>query len=336
MQSALHPSEVLYAGVGAPDVLPACDHYAGTERRIERALELQAELGPVFDVTADCEDGAPAGGERTHAEMVGRLIAGAGNRHRRVGLRIHDPAHRSWHADLEIVIGAAGDRLAFVTVPKVDRVEQVEQVIGAIDDLSSEHGITREIPVHVLIETPGGLHHVDRIAALERVQCLSFGLMDYVSSFDGAIDAAAMASPGQFEHPLVARAKAEISVACHRHGKVPSHNVSTDVSDPATAGHDARRAAREFGFTRMWSIHPIQIRPIVEALSPDAASVATAARILLAARDARWGPIRDGDRLQDRASYRYWWGVLRRAHATGMPIADAAREAFFADEAAGR
>ena len=30
----------------------------------------------------------------------------------------------------------------------------------------------------------------------------------------------------------------------------------------------ASRAAREFGYTRMWSIHPAQIRPILEAFGP--------------------------------------------------------------------
>ena len=30
---------------------------------MRKSLELQGELGPVFDVTLDCEDGAPVGGE---------------------------------------------------------------------------------------------------------------------------------------------------------------------------------------------------------------------------------------------------------------------------------
>jgi hypothetical protein len=41
-----------------PDVLPAVDHYAGSEKLMRKALELQKELGPIFDITCDCEDGA--------------------------------------------------------------------------------------------------------------------------------------------------------------------------------------------------------------------------------------------------------------------------------------
>jgi hypothetical protein len=79
------------------------------------------------------------------------------------------------------------------------------------------------------------------------------------------------------------------------------------------------RAARacEFGFLRMWSIHPRQIQPIVEAMRPDFAEVTEAAGILLAAQNADWGPISWEGKLHDRASYRYYWELLRRAHATG-------------------
>jgi citrate lyase subunit beta/citryl-CoA lyase len=49
------------------------------------------------------------------------------------------------------------------------------------------------------------------------------------------------------------------------------------VDDPAQAGRDARRARDEFGFLRMWPIHPAQIEPILEAFAPDADAVARAA-----------------------------------------------------------
>jgi citrate lyase beta subunit len=73
---------------------------------------------------------------------------------------------------------------------------------------------------------------------------------------------------GQFSHPLVVRAKLEIASACHAHGKVPSHCVVTEFSDAPAMQAAARRAGREFGYTRMWSIHPAQIRPILEAFAP--------------------------------------------------------------------
>ena len=109
--------------------------------------------------------------------------------------------------------------------------------------------------------------------------------MDFVSAHHGAIPDSAMRSPGQFEHPLVRRAKLEIAAACHAHGKTPSHNVTTEVRDMSVVAADAR-ARDEFAFTRMWSIHPAQIRPIVDAFAPRTDEVALAAEILLAAQAA--------------------------------------------------
>ena len=66
----------------------------------------------------------------------------------------------------------------------------------------------------------------------------------------------------------------------------------------------------------MWSIHPSQIKPIVDAFAPTAAEVDQAVEILQAAQAAQWAPIRHADTLHDRASYRYFWNVLERANRT--------------------
>ena len=80
----------------------------------------------------------------------------------------------------------------------------------------------------------------------------------------------------------------------------------------------ARRASHELGFTRMWSIHPAQIRPILAAMAPDSAEVFKAGEIILAGIKQDWAPISHQGQLHDRASYRFFWQVLERAHATGQ------------------
>jgi citrate lyase subunit beta/citryl-CoA lyase len=184
----------------------------------------------------------------------------------------------------------------------------------------------------VLIETHGALREAWAIATHPQVESIDFGLMDFVSAHHGAIPADAMKSPGQFQHPLVVRAKCEIVAAALAAGVVPAHNVTTELHDPAVVGSDARRARREFGFLRMWSIHPDQIRPIVAAMQPEFGEVRQAADILLAAQTAAWGPIRHQGRLHDRASYRYYWELLQRARVTGVELPQEAGAAFFAPE----
>jgi citrate lyase subunit beta/citryl-CoA lyase len=250
----MHPSEVLFQGKRTPVSIPVCDHYAGSEKLMRKSLALQQELGPIFDITFDCEDGASAGDEENHARLVATLIAGEENRFERIGARVHDVTSEFFKQDVALICATAAKRLAYLVIPKVDSAAEVVDAIALINRHAKKGGRSN-LPIHVLIETHGALEQVRAIAALPQVECLSFGIMDFVSAHFGAIPANAMRTPGQFTHPLVMRAKLEIAAACHAHGKVPSHNVTTEIKDTAVVANDANRASGEFGFTRMWSIH---------------------------------------------------------------------------------
>ncbi|MBK8892390.1 MAG: CoA ester lyase [Dechloromonas sp.] len=326
----LHPKAVLFAGEKLFPVLPAVDHYAGSERLMTKALQLQKGLGPIFDITCDFEDGALAGADREHAEMVAGIIMSADNVFNRVGARVHDVTHPHWRQEMEVLVRIAGSRLPFITLPKASGAGDVQVQIEALREIEQRFGVDRRIRVHVLIESHGALREVWKIAGLSGVESIDFGLMDFVSSHHGAIPGSAMKSPGQFEHPLIVRAKCEITAAALACGRVPTHNVTTELKDIELIRSDARRARTEFGFLRMWSIHPNQIVPIVEAMRPDFSEVQTASEILVAAQDTDWGPIQHAGKLHDRASYRYYWELLERAHITGMDIPDEVKQRFFA------
>lgn len=319
----MHPSEVLFQGKHVPVSIPVCDHYAGSEKLMRKSLVLQQELGPIFDITLDCEDGAGAGDEERHAQLVAALIAGEENRFERVGARVHDVASDFFERDVTLICETAAKRLAYLVLPKVDSAAQVSDAIAVINRHAKKDGRSH-LPIHVLIETHGALEQVRAIASLPQVQCLSFGIMDFVAAHFGAIPAGAMRTPGQFTHPLVVRAKLEIAAACHAHGKVPSHNVTTEIKDTAVVANDANRAGAEFGFTRMWSIHPDQIKPILKSMAPRVSEVNEAAQILVEASNANWGPIKHNGRLHDRASYRYYWTILQRAKSSGLPLPEIA------------
>jgi citrate lyase subunit beta / citryl-CoA lyase len=327
--SPTHPRDALFAGEKPLPVIPACEHFAGSEKLIVKALELRDRLGPVFDVTCDCEDGAEAGREKEHATMIVDVLRSDKNTHGMAGARIHDYTHASWKQDIDILVGGAGKVLAYVTIPKCTSVAQAREMIAYVADVAKRKKVNRAIPVHVLVETHGALRDAFEIAALEGVQVLDFGLMDFVSGHHGAINASNMRSPGQFEHPLVVRAKADIVAAALANGVVPAHNVSLDLKNPHNVYRDAWRARHEFGFLRMWSIHPSQIQPIVDAMKPDLGEVNDAAQILLAAQRVNWGPIQYQGELHDRATYRYFWELLEKAKVTGVTIPEEAADAFF-------
>ncbi len=328
MSARIHPHQALFGHEPPRPALPVVDHYCGVEARMRKSLALQAELGPIFDITLDAEDGAPVGAEAEHALLIAELATGTANRFGRVGARVHPWGHAAFEADVDTLIAKAGHRLAYLMIPKPDSADDVERAIATVDAACDHHGRPK-LPLQVLIETHGALREVFRIAAHPRVESLSFGLMDFVSAHGGAIPKTAMEVPGQFEHPLVVRAKLEVAAAAHAFGKTPSHCVVTEFRDAAALVNAARRAAREFGYTRMWSIHPDQIRPIVNAFAPGPQEIEEAAELLLAAQAADWAPTSFRDRLHDRASYRFFWTVLDRAERTGRPLPTEARRAFF-------
>ena len=227
--SPLHPRQALFdADEMAFATLPVCDHYSGVELRMRKSLALQAELGPVFDVTLDGEDGAPVGGELEQAQLIAELVNSADNRHDRVGARVLPVGHARFEEVLDHLLRHAGARLAYLMFPKLRGLAELQQAVAAVEEAERRHGLLRKVPLHALVETHGALREVQALAAHPRIESLSFGLMDFVSAHRGAIPLSAMGVKGQFEHPLVLRAKLEIAAACHGHGKTPSHCVVTE------------------------------------------------------------------------------------------------------------
>ncbi|MCP3849883.1 MAG: CoA ester lyase [Gammaproteobacteria bacterium] len=325
----IHPNEALYESGKSLPIIPSCEHFAGSEKLIGKAFQLQEKIGPVFDITCDCEDGAETGKEIEHAEMIVRMINSDANQCKMAGVRIHDFSHSDWKQDVDILVPGAGPKLSYITIPKTESYDNALEMVNYIQSKVKEAQIEREIPIHVLIETHGALKDVHKIATLPWLQVLDFGLMDFVSGYQGAIPAICMRSPGQFDHKLLARAKTEITQAALSNHIIPAHNVTLDLKNTYQTYSDASRARNEFGFMRMWSIYPTQIQSIVDAMKPDFTELENAQNILLKAQQSNWGPIQYEGELHDRATYRYFWELLQRAHVSGEKLKDEVQAQFF-------
>ena len=211
-------------------------------------------------------------------------------------------------------------------MPKIESVGDVRQVVRTLKGVKVRGP---RPPLHVILESISGIEDAEKIALLPEVRCLEFGIMDFVSSVDGAIPAAAMQSPGQFRHQILRLMKAKIVLAALRAGKVAAHNVTIRFADQGQTFQDAYTARTEFGFLRMWSIHPDQIRPILQAMAPPADELERASRVLVAGQEADWGPVRVDAELYDRASYRYFWSLVQRARVLPGGVPAALEERFF-------
>lgn len=301
-----------------PPRLAPCEHIAGNQKFALRAFELQerytrADGSSLVDVTLDLEDGAPVGQEEALRSTFTTLLLSDLNKWNQVGVRIHAPTSPHFERDIEEIVSKTATKLAYITIPKVTSPREVSWAAGLVTHFALKLGVTRAIPLHLLIETPEAIERADELAAHPAVQTLDFGLMDCISHLGGAIPSSAMKSPEQFSHPLLAHIKSRVALAALSHNKIPNHNVTVDVRNPAQAHQDAWRARHEFGFLRMWSIHPDQVPEIIRGMTPTADELLEAQEILKAAEAVHWGPIEHKGRLHDRASYRYYWGVVSQA-----------------------
>jgi citrate lyase subunit beta/citryl-CoA lyase len=318
MNTQIPPLDITHV----PPRCAPCEHIAGSEKFARKALQLQEQFlhpdgSSWVDITLDLEDGAPIGKEASLRETFVTLFNAPENRLQQMGIRIHAPTSPHCEADLEILLTGAGSAISYITIPKVTSVSEVLWINGIVTHHLAKNRLRRHIPLHLLIETPDALRSIEDLAKIPSVRSLDFGLMDFISHLGGAISSDCMKSPGQFTHPLLRNVKETIALAALRNNKIATHNVTVEIRKPEQAYQDSFKARHEFGFMRMWSIHPEQIPHIIKGMSPSAEEVREAVEVLALARKANWGPIEHTGRLHDRASFRYYWGILNRS---GTPL----------------
>jgi citrate lyase subunit beta/citryl-CoA lyase len=127
--TTIHPRDALREPGAAPPDLPVCDHYAGVELRMRKSLELQAELGPVFDVTLDNEDGAPVGAEVEQAHLIAELLGSPANRFGRVGVRLLPVDHPRF-GDVAGIVLKATRAPAYLMLPKPEGLADLQRAVA--------------------------------------------------------------------------------------------------------------------------------------------------------------------------------------------------------------
>ena len=303
--------------------IPVCDHYAGSEKTIVKSLAIQGASGPVLDVTLDFEDGAGCcGREAEQRLLIGHYLNSEANRFGRVGVRVHALDTGAWQGDVDAVIVRNAKLPAYINVPKAGDPAALLDFSAYVKRRLAATGFGEPVPIHIMVEDARGLLNLERLLGATPVECVSFGLLDFVSSFEGAVPTQCLNSPGQFEHPLVRQAKTTIAMVCHAFRVIPSHSITSDIEDPKQAYEDAKRAREQFGYLRMWSIHPGQINSILEAFLCRDDEAGELLAILKKAEAAGWAPVSHNGCMHDIASYRIFVSRLRRTFDTNSPLAD--------------
>jgi malyl-CoA/(S)-citramalyl-CoA lyase len=222
--------------------------------------------------------------------------------------------------DLTHLVGAIGNRLEVIMIPKVEGPWDIHYVDRLLAQLEAKHKIQRPILVHAILETALGVNNVEEIcAASPRMQGLSFGPADLAASrrmkttrVGGGHPAYLVRTDPDPSDPNAPRQTAQqdpwhysiarMVDACTATGALPFYGPFGDISD-SLGCEDQFRAAFLLGCVGAWSLHPSQIDIARKVFSPPVEEVLFAKRVLEAMPDGRGVLMLDG-KMQDDATWK--------------------------------
>ncbi len=287
----------------------------------EKIVGKLPELAPRTDILlGNLEDAIPA--DRKEAARAGLI---------RVGQEVDLGGTALWTRvnsldspwaldDIVELVGAIGDRLAVIMVPKVEGPWDIHYADRLLAQLEGKHGLERPILVHAILETALGVANLEAIAAASpRMQGMSFGPADLAASRRMKTTRVGGGHPGYTvladpdpDNPDAPRVAAQQDLwhysigrmvdACAATGILPFYGPFGDIADDA--GCEAQfRAAFIMGCVGAWSLHPRQLEIARRVFSPDPEEVRFAKRVLEAIPDGRGVHMLDG-KMQDDATFK--------------------------------
>ena len=220
--------------------------------------------------------------------------------------------------DIREIVGAVGDKLDVIMLPKVEGAWDIHYLDQLLAQLEAKHGVKKPILIHAILETAEGVNNVQSIAtASPRMHGMSLGPADLAASramkttrvggghpdYKVLADAGAADAPRPaFQQDLWHYTIAKMVDACAAAGIKPFYGPFGDFADGA--GCEAQfRNAFLMGCAGAWTLHPSQVPIAKRVFSPDPREVAFARKILTAMPDGSGAVMIDG-KMQDDATWK--------------------------------
>ncbi|MBF0436617.1 MAG: CoA ester lyase [Magnetococcales bacterium] len=220
--------------------------------------------------------------------------------------------------DMSEIIGAVGNKLDVVMIPKVEGAWDIHFVDQLLALLEAKHHVQKPILIHAILETAQGVKNVNDIAqASPRMHGMSLGPADLAASrgmkttrvggghpFYGVLadpnaDGSARAF---FQQDLWHYTVARMVDACLTNGLRAFYGPFGDFKDEAACEAQFRNAFLQ-GCAGAWTLHPTQIDIAKRVFSPDVKEVLFAKKILEAMPDGSGAVMIDG-KMQDDATWK--------------------------------
>jgi malyl-CoA/(S)-citramalyl-CoA lyase len=289
----------------------------------ELVRQVDVVLGNLEDaIPVDAKDAARAG----FIEMARSVDFGATGLWTRINA-LNSP----WALDDVIeIVGAVGNKLDVIMLPKVDGPWDIHYLDQLLAQLEARHKVGKPIMIHAILETAQGVNNVEMIAsASPRMHGMSLGPADLAASramkttrvggghpeYKVLADATSKGSSGKpdtskgsisprpaFQQDLWHYTLGKMVDACAAAGIKPFYGPFGDFAD-ADACEVQFRNAFLMGCLGTWSLHPSQIAIAKTVFSPEPAEVAFAKKIVEAMPDGAGAVMIDGQ-MQDDATWK--------------------------------
>jgi len=219
--------------------------------------------------------------------------------------------------DVIEIVGAIGDKLDVIMLPKVDGPWDIHYLDQLLAQLEARHKISKPILIHAILETAQGVNNVEAIAsASPRMHGMSLGPADLAASramkttrvggghpeYKVLADAVGDAPRAAYQQDLWHYTVGRMVDACAAAGIKPFYGPFGDFSDLAACESQFRNAFL-MGCLGSWSLHPTQIAIAKTVFSPDPAEVAFARKIVETMPDGAGAVMIDG-KMQDDATWK--------------------------------
>ena len=220
--------------------------------------------------------------------------------------------------DVSEIVGAVGQKLDVVMLPKVEGPWDIHYLDQLLAQLEAKHGVKRPILIHAILETAEGVDNVAQIAvASPRMHGISLGPADLAASramkttrvggghpeYKVLADAASPDAPrASFQQDLWHYTIAKMVDACAAAGIKAFYGPFADFADGAACETQFRNAFL-LGCVGAWTLHPSQVPIAKRVFSPDPGEVAFAKKIIAAMPDGSGAVMIDG-KMQDDATWK--------------------------------
>jgi malyl-CoA/(S)-citramalyl-CoA lyase len=219
--------------------------------------------------------------------------------------------------DVTEIVGAIGDKLDVIMLPKVDGPWDIHYLDQLLAQLEARHKISKPILIHAILETAQGVNNVEAIAtASPRMHGMSLGPADLAASramkttrvggghpeYKVLADAEGGAPRVAYQQDLWHYTTAKMVDACAAAGIKPFYGPFGDFSDAAACESQFRNSFL-LGCAGAWTLHPSQIAIAKKVYAPDPAEVAFAKKIVESMPDGAGAVMIDG-KMQDDATWK--------------------------------